>query len=76
MRFSVVIPTFNEERYLGGLLSDIRRQTQRPDEVIVVDAGSSDATIDIADDWQATILHGEPPVARGRNLGGYGAKET
>jgi glycosyltransferase involved in cell wall biosynthesis len=73
MRFSVVIPTLNEERHLGGLLSDIRRQTQKPDEVIVVDAGSSDATIDIAENWQAMILHGEPPVARGRNLGGYNA---
>jgi len=68
-----VIPALNEERHLGQLLSDIQRQTQSPDEVIVVDAGSSDATVRIAEQSQAMVLHGEPPVARGRNLGGYSA---
>jgi glycosyltransferase involved in cell wall biosynthesis len=70
---SAVIPALNEERHLGGLLSDIKRQTQSPDEVIVVDAGSSDATVRIAERSRAAVLHGEPPVARGRNLGGYAA---
>ena len=71
MRFSVVIPALNEERHLGQLLSDIQRQSRLPDEVIVVDAGSSDATVRIAEQSQAVVLHGEPPVARGRDLGGY-----
>jgi len=71
---SVVIPALNEERQLGQLLSDIQRQTQSPDEVIVVDAGSTDATVHIAKRSQAVVLHGEPPIARGRNLGGYSAK--
>ena len=74
MRLSVVIPALNEERHLGQLLSDIQRQSRMPDEVIVVDAGSSDATVRIAKRSQAVVLHGEPPVARGRNLGGYSAK--
>jgi glycosyltransferase involved in cell wall biosynthesis len=73
VRLSVVVPALNEERHLGRLLSDIRRQSQRPDEIIVVDAGSSDATVRIAEQSQAMILHGEPPVARGGNLGGYSA---
>ena len=73
MRLSVVIPALNEERHLGQLLSDIQQQTQSPDEVIVVDAGSSDATVRIAEHPQAVVLHSEPPVARGRNLGGYSA---
>jgi glycosyltransferase involved in cell wall biosynthesis len=70
---SVVIPALNEERHLGQLLSDIQRQTQSPDEVIVVDAGSADATVHIAKRSQAVVLHSEPPIARGRNLGGYNA---
>jgi glycosyltransferase involved in cell wall biosynthesis len=75
VRLSVVIPALNEERHLGQLLSDIRRQSLRPEEVIVVDAGSSDATVRIAKLSSCTaVLHGEPPVARGRNLGGYSAK--
>ena len=73
MLLSVVIPALNEERHLGQLLSDIQRQTQSPDEVIVVDAGSGDATVRIAEHPQAVVLHGEPPIARGRNLGGYSA---
>jgi glycosyltransferase involved in cell wall biosynthesis len=74
VRVSVVIPALNEERHLGQLLSDIQQQSRRPDEVIVVDAGSRDATVRIAKHSLATVLHGEPPVARGRNLGGYSAK--
>jgi glycosyltransferase involved in cell wall biosynthesis len=75
VRVSVVIPALNEERYLGQLLSDIQRQSRRPEEVIVVDAGSCDSTLRIAKQSPlAMVLHGEPPVARGRNLGGYSAK--
>jgi hypothetical protein len=33
----VVIPALNEERDLGQLLSDIQRQSLRPEKVIVVD---------------------------------------
>jgi glycosyltransferase involved in cell wall biosynthesis len=73
VRLSVVIPALNEERHLGQLLSDLQRQSRRPDEIIVVDAGSSDATVQIAKQSQAVVLHGEPPVARGRNLGGFSA---
>ena len=73
MRVSVVIPALNEERHLGQLHSDIQRQTQSPDEVIVVDAGSTDATVHIAKRSQALVLRSKPPIARGRNLGGYSA---
>jgi glycosyltransferase involved in cell wall biosynthesis len=75
VRFSVVIPVLNEERHLGQLLSDIQRQSHRPEEVIVVDAGSRDASVRIAEQSPvAVVLHGEPPIARGRNLGGFSAK--
>jgi glycosyltransferase involved in cell wall biosynthesis len=49
VRVSVVTPALNEERRLGRLLSDIQRQSRRSDEVIVVDAGSCDATVCIAE---------------------------
>jgi len=71
---SVVIPALNEERHLAQLLSDIQRQSQRLEEVIVVDAGSRDASVRIAEQSPvAVVIHGEPPIARGRNLGGYSA---
>ena len=58
---SVVIPALNEERHLGQLLSDIQRQSRRPDEVIVVDAGSSDATFRIA----SALLNSRPSRVTG-----------
>jgi glycosyltransferase involved in cell wall biosynthesis len=74
VRLSVVIPALNEERHLGQLLSDIQRQSLRPEEVIVVDAGSRDASVRIAEQSPvAVVLNGERPIARGRNLGGYSA---
>jgi glycosyltransferase involved in cell wall biosynthesis len=71
---SVIIPTLNEERHLGSLLSDIAAQTREPEEVLVVDAGSTDGTVAVARRFASVrLLEGEPPVARGRNLGGRSA---
>src|SRR3712207_6915292 len=39
---SVIIPALNEERHIGALLSDVASQTTMPDEILVVDAGSTD----------------------------------
>jgi glycosyltransferase involved in cell wall biosynthesis len=73
--FSVIIPTLNEERHVGALLSDVASQTRTPDEVLVVDAGSEDDTVAVARRFAfARLLDGEPPVARGRNLGGRSAR--
>ena len=44
---SIIIPTFNEACYLPGTLDAIERN-QSSHEVIVVDAGSSDGTVEIA----------------------------
>ena len=69
--FSVVIPTLNEERHLGPLLSDVAAQTMSPDQVLVVDAGSDDATVTVAGRFPfIALLEAEPPVALGRNAGG------
>ena len=71
---SIVIPTLNEELYVGALLSDIASQTRRPDQVLVVDAGSTDGTVGVIRRFPfAKLLTGTPPVARGRNLGGRSA---
>src|SRR3712207_9195561 len=73
-KLSVIIPTLNEERHVGSLLSDIAAQTREPEEVIVVDAGSTDDTVPVARRYPfARLLEGEPPVACGRNLGGRSA---
>lgn len=42
--WAIVIPTLNEEKYIGALLDSIRLQTVQPKEVVVVDAFSDDKT--------------------------------
>ncbi len=74
-RLSVIIPALNEERHVGALLSDVEAQTRKPDEVLVVDAGSTDGTMSVVRRFPSVkVLEGTPPVACGRNLGGRNAK--
>jgi len=46
--FAVVIPTLNEQSYLGPLLDDLVHQTRPPEQVIVSDSSSSDKTLEVA----------------------------
>lgn len=71
-QISVVIRCFNEERHIGRLLSGILQQTRRDVEIIVVDSGSTDATLQIAARFPTTILHIAPEdfsFGRSLNLG-------
>ncbi|CAK8711619.1 Glycosyltransferase 2-like domain-containing protein [Candidatus Electrothrix laxa] len=45
---SLIIPTLNGERWLDDLLSALERQTLVPDEILLVDSGSTDGTLAIA----------------------------
>src|SRR5437016_8551578 len=74
LRISLVVPVRNEEASLPGLISSIRRQTRAPDEIILVDGGSTDQTVTVAtelstDDPRFRILEaGEATPGRGRNV--------
>lgn len=46
-RISVIIPVHNGERYLGEALKSVFEQTLPPDEVLVVDDGSTDRSAEI-----------------------------
>lgn len=66
---AVVIPAFNEEKAIGGVLDGLRdalARSGRPFEIIVVDDGSSDRTAEVARGRGVTV------VAHGVNRG-YGA---
>ena len=52
---SVIVPTFNEARYLPATLDAIKRN-ERAHEVIVVDADSFDGTIHIALEHGARVV--------------------
>jgi rhamnosyltransferase len=60
MNFSIVIRAFNEEKHIGRLLTGIMQQTIKAGEVILVDSGSSDATVAIASRFPVKIVHIQP----------------
>ena len=51
MAVAVVIPALNEEQTLPDLLSALLAQTTPPDEIIVVDADSTDGTARVIQEW-------------------------
>jgi len=49
MEVSIIIPTLNEARFLERTLAHVRQLRPRPKEVVIVDGGSTDGTIAIAE---------------------------
>lgn len=76
MRFSIIIPAYNAERYLGECLSSVSLQSFDNYEVILVDDGSTDSTLSLVENFalkanNATVLTGENQgllLARRRGL--------
>jgi len=65
---SIIIPTFNEEKFLPHLLKSLKDQTFKDFEIIVADNNSTDLTRSIALRAGAKVVEGGLP-ARGRNNG-------
>jgi glycosyltransferase involved in cell wall biosynthesis len=51
---SVVTPSFNQARFLEATLESVHRQAYRPLEHIVIDAASTDTTVEILRRWADT----------------------
>lgn len=72
-RISVIIPTYQHAATLARALDSVFAQTRKPHEVIVVDDGSSDSTVDVLAPYQdrITYVHQQnqgAPVARNRGF--------
>ena len=65
---SIIIPTFNEEKFLPHLLKSLKEQTFKDFEIIVADNNSTDATRSIALKSGAKVINGGLPAC-GRNNG-------
>ncbi len=53
---SVIIATKNEERYLRRCLLSLDRQREFVEEIIVADGGSTDGTLDIAEEYADIVI--------------------
>ena len=74
-RVTLVVPVRDEEETIGELLSSVARQTRQPEEILLVDGGSRDRTVELlreaaARDARLRVVEaGEATPGRGRNVG-------
>ena len=80
MKVSVIVPVRDEEDSIRELLDSLLAQTHPPDEIVITDGGSVDATPQIIEDYRLKgapvklIRAGAALPGRGRNLGSAQAK--
>lgn len=67
---NVVIPCLNEEANIALCLASVARQTRRPEKVILVDDGSSDHTLEYAEEFsqssglEVQVIHRHAPIGK------------
>ncbi len=75
-KVSVIIPVYNGEKTIGKCIESLLRQNKKPNEIIVVDDGSTDKTKEIIKKFRIIKLleqkHKGPAAAR--NFGAKSAK--
>ncbi|MCX6694895.1 MAG: glycosyltransferase family A protein, partial [Candidatus Altiarchaeota archaeon] len=54
---TVVIPAYNEEKYIETTLQNLRKQNYKNYRIIVVDNNSKDKTVEIAEKYADEVLH-------------------
>lgn len=69
LKISIALCTYNGERFLREQLESYSRQTCLPDEVIVCDDGSTDATLSILESWAKSVPFNVQIVQNPQNLG-------
>ena len=78
MRYVIITPVRDEEKYIEATIESVCSQTARPTEWVIVDDGSSDLTGEIADRYAAQhswihVIHREN---RGFRKSGGGVMEA
>jgi len=70
MKISVVIPTYNSAATIKATLDSVLQQTVQPDEILVLDDGSTDNTVSLLDSYKpriAVLQQENKGVAHARN---------
>jgi len=79
LHVSLIIPVFNESKTVARLVESIGKQTRQPHEIILVDGGSTDDTVEIItkltknDSRYRCIEAGRAMPGRARNIGAAAA---
>jgi glycosyltransferase involved in cell wall biosynthesis len=60
MLVSIVIRLYNEEKHIAQLLEGIAHQSLKDLEIILVDSGSTDRTLEIASHYPVQVVHIQP----------------
>ncbi|MAG47108.1 hypothetical protein CL617_00755 [archaeon] len=72
MKFSIIIPAYNEEKYIENTLKSIPKRDNI--EIITVCNGCTDNTEKIASKYSEIILQKEKQVSKARNIGAISSK--
>lgn len=73
---TIVVPTLNEEAYIGQLFASVRAQTLPAAAVIVVDNNNTDATSHLATAFGAVVVVETKPGVAGARKAGFAAAKT
>lgn len=74
-KFSIVIPVYNVEKYIKRTLDNVFNQTYKDFEVIVVNDGCTDKSIELAKEYKVKIVNDKHVgVSEARNIGEKYAK--
>jgi len=70
MKISLIATVLNAEEHIGAFLASIAAQTRTPDEIVIVDGGSTDGTVAAlrAADGLTLLEERGANISRGRNL--------
>ncbi|MDX1437906.1 MAG: glycosyltransferase, partial [Anaerolineales bacterium] len=75
VRFSVIATALNESKTAQALVESLYQQTRQPDEIVLIDTGSSDNTLEVMEKLSAdspvpirVLFEPGAGIARGRNL--------
>lgn len=74
LRVSVIIPTLNESEYIVDIIEWLNLPDERLEEIIVVDGGSEDNTVSLAEKFGARAIPSHPSRSLQMNAGSLASK--
>jgi rSAM/selenodomain-associated transferase 2 len=76
VKLSIIIPTLNEASTIGRLIERLLTQDNDQLEIIIVDGGSTDGTVEICATYPVQVVFSPPSRAKQLNLGAQIAKHN